>query len=97
MYCPAATLVVQLIDRQDQEIKGWRVGFTASKRVGNAVRRNRSKRRLREAVEIILKKFPIMDYDIVIIAKTATVDSPYEMILRDLTYALTKCLKKREQ
>ena len=46
------TVIVQKFDRKDGA--GIRVGFTCSKKVGNAVLRNRAKRRLRAAAQMIL-------------------------------------------
>lgn len=50
----------------------YRVGFTASKRVGNAVIRNKSKRRLRAATDIVIKANGQIGYDYVFIAKSST-------------------------
>lgn len=47
----------------------WRVGFTASKKVGNAVERNRAKRRMREVARIVLGDIGKPNWDYVLIAK----------------------------
>lgn len=95
VYCPAATLIVQMIlSKLDDESQDVGVGFTASRRVGGAVRRNRAKRRLREVVCQILPNLELPVCDLVIIAKPATVDAPFDYLLRDLKYAVIKCLKK---
>lgn len=95
VYCPASTLIVQLIPVDpisgDNTIG---VGYTATRRVGSAVRRNRAKRRLREAIRSILPTLELPPCDIVVIAKVATVDSAFEHLLRDLRYAIGKCLKE---
>ncbi len=92
VYCPAATLIVQMLTPcSDEQTIG--IGFTASRRVGNAVRRNRAKRRLREIVRLILCDLDIPCCDIVVIAKPATVDAPFETLKRDFTYAVLKCVK----
>lgn len=100
-FCPSSTVIVQYLaipleqdnEMQLEQLKGLqlRVGFTASKRVGNAVMRNRAKRRLREAFEIVSDKLELKNCWVVLIAKTATITTPYDQILRDLTYALGRC------
>ncbi|WP_204113259.1 ribonuclease P protein component [Shimia biformata] len=68
-----------------------RVGFTCSKKVGNAVARNRAKRRLREVARAILPSHGKPGWDYVLIGRagdTATRD--FEALLGDLRYALKK-------
>jgi ribonuclease P protein component len=73
---------------------GIAVGLTASRRVGGAVRRNRAKRRLREAIRLVLPTLALPACDIVVIAKAATVEAPFDFLVRDLTYSIKKCLKE---
>ncbi len=69
-----------------------RVGFTASKKVGNAVIRNRSKRRLRELARKMLPKIGTSGCDYVLIArKTATIELPFEKLRADLAHAIERC------
>jgi ribonuclease P protein component len=67
-----------------------RVGFTASRKVGNAVTRNRAKRRLRSAAAAVLlaKAKPGTDY--VLIARGSTVTRPYVSLVADLEAALRR-------
>jgi ribonuclease P protein component len=68
--------------------EGLRVGFTASRKVGNAVVRNRAKRRLRAAAAEVLSRAgrPGMDY--VLIARAGTGARTYVALLADLDGAL---------
>jgi ribonuclease P protein component len=65
-----------------------RVGFTASKKVGNAVARNRAKRRLRAVAAAILPLSGRAAHDYVLIARTATVSRPFAELSRDLSKAI---------
>lgn len=67
-----------------------RVGYTASKKVGGSVQRNRARRRLRAAVREVLAPNAAPGYDFVIIARAETVNRPYAALLADLTQALRK-------
>lgn len=71
-------------------IEGPRVGFTASKKVGNAVARNRAKRRLRAAVSEVMPGLAASDTDYVVIARKATLGRPYTDLRRDLERAMRK-------
>ena len=67
-----------------------RVGFTASKKIGNAVARNRAKRRLRALVRAVLPALGRAGWDYVIVAKpTATIARDFAALTADLTSALT--------
>ena len=70
---------------------GLKVGFTASRKVGNAVMRNRARRRLRAAVEKVMPLHAAPDHDYVVIARAGTAARPFEALIRDLETAL-KCL-----
>ena len=67
-----------------------RVGFTASRKVGNAVVRNRAKRRLRQAAAAILPHEGTPGTDYVLIARGTTVDRPYGALIADLEAALRR-------
>ncbi|MGR3760679.1 ribonuclease P protein component [Roseobacteraceae bacterium NS-SX3] len=82
-------MMVQGRDRRDED--GIRVGFTCSKKVGNAVARNRAKRRLREAARMILPVHGRPGWDYVLIGRAGeTASRPFEELKRDLIYALKK-------
>jgi ribonuclease P protein component len=67
-----------------------RVGFTATKKIGNAVFRNRVKRRLRELAREILSQLARPGHDYVLIARSDTVDRDFDKMRDDLTKALAK-------
>ncbi len=67
-----------------------RIGFTASRKVGNAVARNRAKRRLRAAVSEIMPACAAPGIDYVIIARGATLTRRYADLLADLKTALRR-------
>ncbi len=70
-------------------IEKERFGYTASKKVGNAVKRNRAKRRLRELVRHFAKDFR-EDYRYVFIAFPSTPVVDFQKLKSDFEYALSK-------
>ncbi len=86
------TMVVQARRRPpDHAATGIRVGFTCSKKVGNAVARNRAKRRLREVARAVLPELGHDGWDYVLIGRRdTTVAAPFDTLLGDLRYALSK-------
>ena len=66
------------------------IGFTASKKVGNAVARNRAKRRLRAAVAAVMPGHAAGGTDYVLIGRKATLQRPYADLLADLMRALRR-------
>jgi ribonuclease P protein component len=67
-----------------------RIGFTASRKVGNAVARNRARRRLKAAAEAILPKNGATGFDYVLVARGATLDRNYSDLVGDLETALAR-------
>jgi ribonuclease P protein component len=72
-----------------------RVGFTASRRVGNAVVRNRAKRRLRAAAAAVLPQQGKAGTDYVLIARTDTGTRRYAELIADLEGALRQVGRPR--
>ena len=71
-----------------------RVGFTVSKRVGNAVKRNRARRRLKSIASDVLPKEGFQSWDYVFIGRLVTLDRPYDLLLEDTRAALRKIHQK---
>ena len=67
-----------------------RVGFTASRKVGNAVARNRARRRLREAARRVLPVVAAPGRDYVLIGRRTTLERPFPLLLADLETALCR-------
>ena len=65
-----------------------RVGFTATKRIGGAVVRNRAKRRMREAARTLMPLLAVPGCDYVLIARGGTTTRPWGRLLDDLKSAL---------
>lgn len=76
--------------RRDGDDQSVRIGFTVSRKVGNAVERNRVRRRLREAVRSRAGAFVRTGYDYVIIGRRAALTTPFARILTDLEAAFRK-------
>jgi ribonuclease P protein component len=67
------------------------VGFTCSKKVGNAVARNRAKRRLREIARLILPRFGQIGHDYVLIGRAnVTASTKFTALQDELLAALRK-------
>ena len=65
-----------------------RIGYTASKKVGGAVERNRARRRLRAVVAKIIPDHAKPGYDFILIARKGTLTRPFSKLLEDLVKSL---------
>ena len=85
-------VILQARPNADAEagVDGIRVGFTVSRKVGNAVARNRARRRLRAAAEHVLAENAERGRDYVLIGRRQTVSRPFADLVRDLEKALRR-------
>lgn len=67
-----------------------RIGFTVTKKVGNAVVRNRTRRRLKEAARLTLPALHAEGWDLVLIGRDGTRSRPFAALIEDLRGALTQ-------
>lgn len=81
-------LVLQALPRDDSDPA--RLGFTVTKKVGNAVVRNRTRRRLKEAARLLLRDHPVAGVDLVVIGRDATRSRDFTALQTDLRRALAK-------
>jgi ribonuclease P protein component len=85
---PAAAFVLQAKRRSDEGPA--RFGFTVSKKVGNAVQRNRVRRRLREIVRLTGAERVQAGHDYVLVGRKAALALPFERIKQDFDGAIRR-------
>jgi ribonuclease P protein component len=88
---PMPGLVLQALPRNDDGPA--RLGFTVTKKIGNAVMRNRTRRRLKEAARLVLAEQPPRRVDLVLIGRAGTAKRSFSALQDDLRRALTKALR----
>ncbi|MCF2513912.1 ribonuclease P protein component [Sphingomonas sp. G124] len=84
---PGFVLLVRPRDDGDETI---RVGFTVTKKIGNAVVRNRMKRRFRALAREILPEKGIAGADHVLIGRAGGIERDYASLATELKRALKK-------
>jgi ribonuclease P protein component len=107
---PAAAFILQARNRQERDLQARdqktgqatdldrappRFGFTVSKKVGNAVERNRVRRRLREVVRLSAALPLQAGHDYVLIGRRAALDAPFARMMADFAGALRRLHKRR--
>jgi len=85
---PMPGLVLQALPRDDDD--PVRLGFTVTKKVGNAVIRNRARRRLKEAARLFLREQALTGVDLVLIGRDATGKRAFQDLRTDLVQALKR-------
>lgn len=85
-YSAKGGVVVQM--RKNNDRTGIGMGFTATKKIGNAVVRNRAKRRLREIARTLLPELGLPGHDYVLIARNSTTAREWSDLLDDTRKAL---------
>jgi ribonuclease P protein component len=89
----AASFLVQARDRGDRGKP--RLGLTVTKQSGNAVERNRIRRRLRAAADGVLSERGRPGVDYVLVARRAALSAPFETMLRELERAVARLHPER--
>jgi ribonuclease P protein component len=76
--------------RKDGGPVALRLGLTASRKTGNAVKRNRIRRRLREAAKQALASQSERPCDIVVIARSDVLTAQFKTLVADLSIAIDR-------
>lgn len=91
------SVIVQLRKRvpEDQKtpaapLSDIRIGFTATKKLGNAVVRNRAKRRMRAAASLLIREFGVNGCDYVFIGREPVYKGRFNELVRDMRHALRR-------
>lgn len=77
-----------------EEERPARIGFTATKRLGKANYRNRTKRRLRAVVREVYDKLALNNVDYVLVGRFDTATCPFTELYRDVVYTFKKANKE---
>jgi ribonuclease P protein component len=88
---PMPGLVLQALPRNDDAPA--RLGFTVTKKIGNAVIRNRTRRRLKEAARLVLAAQPVCGVDLVLIGRAGTAKRDFAVLQDDFRRAMSKALQ----
>lgn len=78
----------------EQGVAGARIGFTVTKKVGNAVERNRIRRRLREAVRGSEALSPAPETDYVVVARREALAVPFSRLKAELEAAVRRSAER---
>jgi ribonuclease P protein component len=84
--CARGSVVIQRLTQPERQ--NIAVGFTATKKIGGAVQRNRAKRRMREAARQLLPLHGELHHDYVFVARAGVISRPWARLLDDVKTAL---------
>ena len=85
-YFRSNSFIIQFYNRADTF--GPRYGVTATKKIGNAIKRNKAKRRIRNLLKDLLPKYGKNGYDYVFIAKENLINEDWEVLKEESTSVL---------
>ena len=83
--------------RADEKPRGLRLGLTASRKTGNAVKRNRIRRRLRAAAAQALRDQTHKPCDVVIVARSEVLGADFDALVADLSIAIDRAKPQKPQ
>lgn len=83
-------IIIQIGKTPQAQASGSRYGLTATRKIGNAVTRNRARRRLRALAFEFLPRYAAPGHDYVLIARAATAVRGFAELKQDLITALKK-------
>ncbi len=89
--CVTPGLILQATESSAELLESsFRLGFTASRKVGGAVQRNRARRRLKAAAGQVMTVHAVPGMDYVLVARAETVKRPFPGLIADLETALRR-------
>ena len=83
-------MIIQVLSNRNNDSEEVRVGYTASKKVGNAVQRNFAKRRMREVAKKVFPNKAKEGHYYVLIARREISEYSFNELIRDLKWALKR-------
>ena len=86
--------VVRCVRTDSQDLPQF--GLTVTKKIGNAVIRNRIRRRLRPVLDRMVEQTPLNGWQIVLIARAEAATLDADKLLRDLHWAIKRLLENRD-
>ena len=88
-----STAILQAARSLSEEEVPFKIGFTASKKIGKAHIRSRAKRRLRAVVREVFPELALPNVEYVLISRFNTAYCPYQTLKSDIKWALKKANK----